>query len=157
MIEQGDPRLLEDEVAQRLLASTEFARLGYVALDGTPRVVPTLFHWNGSQLVLPSFATAARLRAIRVHPTVAVTIDVAGPPPQVLQLRGAATVEVRHGLLEEYELAHKRYYGEQQGEQNVAGLRGSEVAMARVVVEPSWVGVIDFERRVPRALTEAMS
>lgn len=144
-------------MAQRLLASTEYARLGYIALDGTPRVVPTLFHWNGSEIVLPSFATAARLRAIRANPAVAVTIDVAGPPPQVLQLRGAATVEVTNGLLEEYERAHQRYYGEEQGERNVAALRGTDVAMARVALRPDWVGVIDFERRVPRALMEAMS
>lgn len=156
-MEQGDPRLLDDDVAQRLLASTELARLAYVALDGTPRVIPTLFHWNGSEIVLPGFATAARLRAIRRRPAIAVTIDVAGPPPHILQLRGDAQVQVVPDLLEEYELAHKRYYGEEQGEQNVASLRGAGVAMARVALRPTWVGVTDFERRVPRALTQAMS
>jgi hypothetical protein len=157
MIEQGDPRLLHDAVARRLLASTEYARLGYIALDGTPRVIPTLFHWNGTELVLPGFGTAVRLRAIRANPAVAVTIDVAGPPPQVLQLRGTADVQLATGLIEEYELAHKRYYGAEQGEENVAHLRGSDVPMARVVLRPSWVGVIDFDQRVPRAMTEAMA
>lgn len=157
MIEQGDPRLLDDDVAQRLLASTEYARLAYLAPDGTPRLIPTLFHWNGTEIVLPGFAAAARLRAIRANPAIAVTIDVAGPPPQVLQLRGDADVQVESGMVEEYELAHKRYYGDEQGERNVAPLRDAGIPMARVVLRPAWVGVIDFEQRFPRAMTEAMS
>jgi dihydroflavonol-4-reductase len=41
---QGDLRLLESDVAQRLLASTIPARVAYIARNGTPRVVPTWFH-----------------------------------------------------------------------------------------------------------------
>ncbi len=44
---QGDLRLLDTPVAVQLLASAIPARLAYVAEDGTPRVVPTWFHWNG--------------------------------------------------------------------------------------------------------------
>ena len=40
-IPQGDLRLLTTDIAKRLLDSTIPARLGYIALDGTPRVVPT--------------------------------------------------------------------------------------------------------------------
>jgi len=86
MLEQGNLNLLDEPVAQRLLASTEYARLAYIALDGTPRLNPMLFHWNGSAIVLPGFATAAKLRALRANPAVAITIDSAGPPPEVLQL-----------------------------------------------------------------------
>lgn len=35
---QGDVRLLDTDSAQGLLASTELARVAYVAADGTPRV-----------------------------------------------------------------------------------------------------------------------
>jgi hypothetical protein len=38
---QGDPRLLESDVARRLLICTIPARVAYLAMDGTPRVVPT--------------------------------------------------------------------------------------------------------------------
>ena len=34
---QGDVRLLQTEVAQRMLAATTPARVAYVAQDGTPR------------------------------------------------------------------------------------------------------------------------
>jgi hypothetical protein len=156
-MEQGNPRLLDEEVAQRLLASTEYARIAYIALDGTPRVIPTLFHWNGESIVLPAFANAARLRALRANPAVAVTVDSAGPPPEVLQLRGVADVHVEPGVVEEYELAHERYYGPEQGARNVEPVRRAGVAMARVVLRPTWVGVIDFQQRVPRAMAEAMS
>jgi hypothetical protein len=38
---QGDPRLLESDVARRLLICTIPARVAYLAVDGTPRTVPT--------------------------------------------------------------------------------------------------------------------
>jgi hypothetical protein len=38
---QGDPRLLESDDARRLLTCTIPARSAYLAVDGTPRVVPT--------------------------------------------------------------------------------------------------------------------
>ena len=157
MLEQGDLALLDEPVAQRLLVSTEYARIAYIARDGTPRCVPMLFHWNGSEIVLPGFATAAKLRALRVDPAVAITIDTAGPPPQVLQLRGVAEIDVVPGPVEEYELAHKRYYGDEQGARNAEQVRAAGVSMARIVLRPSWVGVIDFEERVPRAMTEAFA
>jgi hypothetical protein len=52
---QGDVRLLETEVGRRLLASRHPARLGYVAPDGTPRVLATWFHWTGDVLSMPTW------------------------------------------------------------------------------------------------------
>ena len=46
--------VLNDKVAQELLASTQLARLAYTWRDGTPRVVPIWFHWTGSELVMAS-------------------------------------------------------------------------------------------------------
>ncbi|HJQ43846.1 MAG TPA: pyridoxamine 5'-phosphate oxidase family protein [Jatrophihabitantaceae bacterium] len=154
---QGSIELLDTPVAQRLLASTEYARLAYIGKDGMPRLIPMLFHWNGTEIVLPTFANSAKLRALRENPAVAITIDAAGPPPQVLQLRGHADIDMQDGVVDEYELAHRRYYGDEQGRANVAPLREAGVAQARIVLRPDWVGVIDFETRVPRAMAEAMS
>jgi nitroimidazol reductase NimA-like FMN-containing flavoprotein (pyridoxamine 5'-phosphate oxidase superfamily) len=86
---QGDVRLLNSQVAQRLLASKELARLAYVAADGTPRVFPMLFHWTGTEVVLSTFG-GAKVRALRVRPDVAITIDAASTPPEVLLIRGRA-------------------------------------------------------------------
>ena len=49
-LQQGDLVLLEPPLAKELLASNIPARLAYVATDGTPRVLPIWFHWDGRQL-----------------------------------------------------------------------------------------------------------
>jgi len=84
---QGNRKLLESEVAKRLLSSSTPARFVYTALDGTPRVLPAWFHWTGDELVMPTFTSAphvrraaARLWALRANPAVAITIDTEGFP-----------------------------------------------------------------------------
>jgi hypothetical protein len=54
----GDLRLLANDTARRLLRSALPAPFAYVALDDTPRVVPTWFHWIGEELVMPTFLAA---------------------------------------------------------------------------------------------------
>jgi hypothetical protein len=49
-LRQGDPRLLATALAQRLLAAAIPARVAYIAIDGTPRVVPMNFVWNGRRV-----------------------------------------------------------------------------------------------------------
>jgi Pyridoxamine 5'-phosphate oxidase len=152
-LRQGDLRLLDSPVAQRLLASTELARLAYVAADGTPRVFPMLFHWTGDELVVATFAGARKITALRRRPAVAVTIDSAGPPPQVLLLRGDARVDDIDGVVAEYALAHRRYAGPEQGAANVAAIDVPGLRMARISLRPSWAGVLDFQTRLPGGVT----
>jgi general stress protein 26 len=148
---QGALGLLDHEVARRLLASTELARLAYVARDGTPRVLPMMFHWAGGDLVMATFAGAAKIAALRERPQVAVTIDTAGPPPEVLLLRGRAQLTDVDGVVPEYAAAHHRYYGPEQGAANVAAVDRPGVRMVRIAVRPSWAGVLDFQTRFPDA------
>ncbi|WP_431918595.1 pyridoxamine 5'-phosphate oxidase family protein [Amycolatopsis tucumanensis] len=150
---QGDLRLLDTDLAQRMLASTELARLAYVAPDGTPRVLPMLFHWTGDELVMATFAGTAKLPALRADPAVAVTIDRAGPPPEVLLLRGNAVVTEVDGVLPEYAAAQRRYYGPEQAAASVAEVDRPGLRMARIAVRPSWVGTFDFQERFPGGRT----
>jgi PPOX class probable F420-dependent enzyme len=152
MIPQGDTRLLQDPTAQRLLASTELARVAYLAKDGTPRVIPMLFHWDGTELVLPTFAGSHKVASMRRHPAIAVTVDTKGPPPQVVQLRGRAEIVELDGVAPEYALAQRRYYGEEQGKAGTEQVIESGAVMTRIVLQPEWVGVLDFESRFPGAL-----
>jgi PPOX class probable F420-dependent enzyme len=149
MLPQGDPRLIDTDIAQRLLASKELARLAYVATDGTPRVFPMLFHWTGEEVVMATFAGAAKIAAIRANPQVAITIDTSATPPSVLLVRGTAEVTEVDGVVEEYRLAHHRYAGPEQGERNVADADRPGVRMARIAVRPTWVGTLDFVSRFP--------
>jgi hypothetical protein len=146
---QGDVRLLDNEVAQRLLASTELARLAYVASDGTPRVFPMLFHWDGSDVVMSTFEGARKIAALRARPDVAITIDSAGAPPQVLLIRGRASVTDVDGIVPEYAAAQRRYQGEERAAAVLAEVDHPDTRMARIAVRPTWVGVIDFQTRFP--------
>lgn len=150
---QGDVGLLASDVAQRLLVSTELARLAYVAADGTPRVFPMLFHWTGSEVVMSTFAGARKIDALRARPDVAITIDAASTPPEVLLIRGPASVTDVEGIVPEYALAQRRYAGEEQAAATVAEIDHPDTKMARIAVRPTWVGVLDFQTRLPGGST----
>jgi hypothetical protein len=110
-----------------------------------------MFQWTGDELVMATFAGAAKVAALRARPDVAVTIDRAGPPPEVLLLRGRVELADIDGLVPEYVSAHHRYYGPEQGAANVAGLDRPGVRMVRIAVRPGWAGVLDFRTRFPGA------
>jgi pyridoxine/pyridoxamine 5'-phosphate oxidase len=152
---QGDTRLLDDPIAQSLLTSTELARVAYTAKDGTPRVIPMLFHWDGTGIVLPTFAQSHKIASMRRRPAIAVTIDRQGPPPEVLMLRGTAEIVTTDGVAPEYALAQRRYYGDEQGAANTEQAAQSGAPMARIVLRPAWVGLLDFQNRFPGALAAA--
>ncbi|GAB2840942.1 hypothetical protein GCM10027074_04150 [Streptomyces deserti] len=107
---QGDLKLLETDVAQRLLHSTIPARLAYMAVDGTPRVISTWFVWDGGELVMATFIhcpslgisrPTRRLRALRANPDVAVTIDTEPQPPPDVMLSGRVSVTEVDGMVPE--------------------------------------------------------
>lgn len=157
--QQGGLKLLESDVAKRLLNSTIPARFAYVSMNGTPRVVATWFHWAGDELVMPTFLSAphvrhaaARLRALRTNPHVAITIDTESFPPEVLLVRGKATVTEVDGIVSEYALAARRYLGEAQAAAYLSHIDQPGTRMARIAVRPTWVGVLDFQTRLPSAL-----
>src|SRR5438067_10076643 len=99
---QGGLALLNDPVAKQLLQSTCPARLAYVWHDGSPRVIPIWFHWNGHEIVLGTPPTAPKVRALAANAKVAVSIDGNTWPYQVLQIRGTARVEMVAGVPPEY-------------------------------------------------------
>jgi hypothetical protein len=55
-----------------------------------------------------------------------------------------------------YSTAAERYFGETQGRQWVEQLRGMFTHMARIEIQPHWVGILDFETRFPSAIAAAM-
>jgi len=154
--QQGDLSLLNDPIAQQLLHSQIPARVAYVWTDGTPRVVPIWFHWNGEQLVLGSPVDAPKVAALRQNPKVAVTIDDNSWPHKVLLIRGIAAVEIVDGIVPEYAASAARYFGAEQGEAWVNQAKGLMSQMARVAIQPEWVAILDFEQRFPNALERAM-
>lgn len=158
MSEVSIAAVLDDAVAVELLSSAEPARLAYTWTDGTPRVVPIWFHWDGQRLVFGSPADAPKVAVLRERPDVAVTIDRASQfPYKVLLLRGTADVRDVDGLVPEYVSSAHRYFGEEQGAAWVEMVGQLGVRMVSVSVTPTWARVLDFETRFPSALARAMA
>jgi hypothetical protein len=151
---QGDVRLLAADTAQRLLVAEIPARLAYVAGDGTPRVVPINFHWTGDEVVMAGFAPSSKAKAIRANPNVAITIDTASAPPEVLMIRGLAEITEMAGLVPEYELAYRRGIPDEVADPYMAELRERKPPMERIAVRPTWVGLLDFKTRFPSRMPE---
>jgi hypothetical protein len=158
-LEQGDLRLLDSDLAKRLLDSTIPARYAYTALDGTPRIVASWFTWTGEELVMPTFISAPhvshaayRVRALRANPDIAVTVDTDTFPPEVLSIRGKAEITEIDGIVPEYAQAAHRYLGSEQATAYLAQIDHPSTRMARIAVRPTWVGLLDFETRLPSAL-----
>lgn len=108
---------------------------------------------------MPTFITAlhvrhpaARIRALRAKPAVALTIDTEALPPEVLLIRGRAEIDEVDGVDPDYALAARRYLGESQAEAYLNEIDRPGTRMARISVLPAWVGVVDFVTRLPSAL-----
>ena len=153
---QGDVGLLQDPVAQQLLQSTFPARLAYTWSDGTPRVVPIGFHWNGAEIVLGGPPDAPKMRVLKDGAKVALTIDSDRMPHKVLLIRGSIRIDTVEGIAPEYAAMARRTMGDEQG-QAWLGQAGALIPrMARIYIRPEWVAVMDFETRFPNALERAM-
>ena len=81
----------------------------------------------------------------------AVTIDTEAFPAHVLSIWGEVEAETVEGPPAEYVAAARRHLGEEQGEAWAAQLAGMPMARRRLV--PRWVAVLDFETRLPSALS----
>jgi PPOX class probable F420-dependent enzyme len=151
-VKQGDLSLLQHPAAQELLQSKIPARLAYVWTDGTPRVVPIWFHWNGSEFVVGTPPKAPKVIALAKNPKVALTIDDNTFPHKVLLVRGMARLIPVDGVAPEYAAAAERYFGAEQGKTWVAQMQSMVSSMVRIVITPEWVGLLDFQTRFPSAL-----
>jgi Pyridoxamine 5'-phosphate oxidase len=152
-VKQGDLGLLQHPVSLELLESKIPARLAYVWTDGTPRIIPIWFHWNGREFVLATPPKAPKLKALAKNPNVSLTIDDNSFPHKVLLVRGTAHLQTVESIPPEYVAAAERYFGREQGQAWIKQLRGLISNMVRITVTPEWVGILDFQTRFPSALS----
>ncbi|MEV4514785.1 pyridoxamine 5'-phosphate oxidase family protein [Dactylosporangium sp. NPDC049525] len=146
--------VLNRPLSQELLAR-DLTRLAYVAKDGTPRVIPIAFTWNGTTIVMCTTKNAPKLHALRANPAVALTIDTEVHPPKILLIRGHADLDVVDDIPEEYLQMNGTY--QMTPEQRVhweAEVRSLYDGMVRIVVTPTWAKLIDFETTLPSAVEE---
>jgi Pyridoxamine 5'-phosphate oxidase len=147
---------MEDPVAQRLLDSANPARLAYVARDGTPRVVPVGFLWDGVSFVVGTAPRAAKVSALQANPAVALTIDTSPPtwPPNALLVRGTATVSLVEGAFAEYVAGSKKQIPVEEFASWESGVHALYDQMARIDITPTWVKIHDFDTRIPKAVED---
>jgi nitroimidazol reductase NimA-like FMN-containing flavoprotein (pyridoxamine 5'-phosphate oxidase superfamily) len=149
--------VMAGDVARKLLQRT-IARLAYVARDGTPRVVPIGYLWDGSAIVMCTATNASKIKALQVNPDVALTIDTDEFPPNVLLVRGKAELELVEGIPDEYmQMNDPSYMTPEQREAWEAGVRSLYDAMYRIRVVPRWAKVLDFETTLPSAVEELIA
>ena len=67
----------------------------------------------------------------------------------MLLIRGQASITEVEGIVPEYALSARRYLGEEQAKEYLAYIDQPGTKMARIGVRPAWVGIIDFETRLP--------
>jgi len=142
-------QVLNDPVSRELMQSRIPARVAYTSRDGTPRVVPLGFHWNGAQFIICTIPDSPKVRALAVHPEVALTIDSDTFPPHVLLVRGTASLETVDGVPPEYLEASRKSVGEEGMPAFEAQVRALYQQMVKISIEPHWAKVLDFETRLP--------
>ena len=146
--------ILKQPISQEML-NRDLARLAYVAKDGTPRVVPIGFTWNGSEVVMCTPTNAPKLASLRQNPAVALTIDTEVHPPNILLIRGEAMLDEVEGIPDEYLQASGTY--KMTSEQRVeweTEVRSLYDSMVRIVVKPKWAKLIDFDEILPTPVDE---
>src|SRR5262249_58854291 len=96
-------RELDHPGARHLLAAQALARLAYTGPDGSPRVIPIGFHWDGARIIVCTVPISPKVRALSARPHVALTIDTDdGPASRALTVRGVVTIDIVDGVPDEY-------------------------------------------------------
>jgi hypothetical protein len=146
--------VLAKPLSQELLASGIPARLAYTALDGDPRVIPIGFLWIGPQIEMYTVPTSAKVKALQKSPRVAITIDTEEFPPNVLLIRGAASLELVDGVPDGYVVAARKVVPAEQMEGWEASIRALYKQMVTITVTPDWAKLLDFETTLPKAVED---
>jgi hypothetical protein len=152
--EQGSVELLQDPVAQDLLYGPYPAHLSYVWKDGTARVVPIAFHWNGKEIIMAGVDSAPKNEVIDGQ-KVTLVIDTYKFPWKVLTIRGTARLEKVTESPVEYAMANEKIMGKEGIETWLKGLGPLMPKIkyfGKITITPEWVRVTDFESRFPEEM-----
>ena len=100
---------------------------------------------------------AAKVKALRKNPRVALTIDTESFPPKVLLIRGTTELKLEDGVPEEYIIAGAKVMTADQHEEWTAGVKALYDQMVRITVTPDWVKLLDFETTIPKAVADLIA
>jgi hypothetical protein len=139
-------------ITQQLLQSEPILRLAYTGRDGAPRAIPLGYGWDGSRFVFWTIPQSAKVAALAADPRVAITIDVLGPPPRVLLVRGRAELSTVDGVPDGYLAASHRGMPAETWNDFDNQVRALYERMTVVTITPEWAKLLDFETTAPSAV-----
>jgi len=153
----ADPaRVMELPISRQLLRDEPIMHLSYTAPDGAPRVIPIGYVWDGARFLMWTIPGAPKVDALEADGRVAITIDVPGPPPRVLLVRGRATLETVDGVPDGYLEASRRAIPREAWEDFETQVRAMYKQMVAVTITPDWARLLDFETTAPIAVEKLM-
>ena len=149
----ADPAQVMDlPIARQLLRDEVLLHLSYTARDGAPRVIPIGYLWDGDCFRMWTVPGSPKVGALRADGRVAITIDVPGPPPRVLLVRGRAALATVDGVPDGYLEASRRALPPQAWEGFEAQVRALYKQMVAITITPEWARLLDFETTAPTAV-----
>jgi hypothetical protein len=128
-------------------------RLGYIGLDGDPRVIPISFIYNGVTFEIFTLPGSPKVAALRANPKVALTVDTESQPPRLLLVRGTAAVTMVEGVPDDFiDTGHRLLRDELQFAAWEKHVRTLYDRMVRISIAPQWSKVFDFGSQAPAAV-----
>jgi hypothetical protein len=152
MTSQPYQEVLALPIARQLLRDEPILHLSYTGPDGGPRVIPIGYVWDGAGFRMWTIPGAPKVAALRADPRVAITIDVPGPPPRVLLVRGRAALVTVDGVPDGYLQASHRTLPPEAHADFDAQVRALYEQMTVITVTPGWARLLDFETTAPSAV-----
>jgi hypothetical protein len=157
VIVMADPaQVMTLPIARQLLRDEVVLHFSYTAPDGAPRVIPIGYVWDGAVFRMWTIPDSAKVSALRADDRVAITIDILGPPPRVLLVRGRAALEIVEGVPDGYLEASRRAIPQEAWEDFEAQVRAMYERMVAITVTPEWARLLDFETTAPEAVEKLM-
>jgi Pyridoxamine 5'-phosphate oxidase len=153
VIFMADPaQVMEMPIARQLLRDEPILHLSYTAPDGAPRVIPIGYLWDGGSFLMWTVPSSAKVGALQADGRVAISIDVPGPPPRLLLVRGRATLATLDGVPDGYLEASRRGMPPEAWEGFEAQVRALYKQMVAITITPEWARLLDFETTAPSAV-----
>ena len=153
----ADPaQVMELPIARQLLRDEPIMQLSYTGRDGGPRVIPIGYLWDGARFLMWTIPGSVKVGALQADSRVAITIDVLGPPPRVLLVRGRAALETVDGVPDGYLQASFRTLPQEAQGDFEKQVRAMYKQMTVITVTPDWARLLDFETTAPAAVEKIM-
>lgn len=118
-----------------LLASRAVGHLATIGPDGRPQVNPVWFVSDGERLFLSVKADTQKLRNMRAHPAVAMSVTDLADPGRYVEVRGEVSDLQLYDTLEWVNVLARKYTG-----RDFAGGRAGEHRYKVTVRIGSWTG-----------------